>query len=41
MSASDPDEDQIGGLGINLILGFARHIRYQRVNNSNITEIDL
>ena len=41
MTASDPDEDQIGGLGINLILGFARQIRYQRVNNSNITEIDL
>jgi anti-sigma regulatory factor (Ser/Thr protein kinase) len=41
MTASEPDEDQIGGLGINLILGFARQIRYRRVGNSNITEIDL
>ncbi len=41
MSASDPVDDQIGGLGINLILGLARSIRYQRGVDRNITEIDL
>jgi anti-sigma regulatory factor (Ser/Thr protein kinase) len=41
MSASDPVDDQIGGLGINLILGLARSIRYQRSVDRNITEIDL
>ena len=41
MSATDPVEGQIGGLGINLILGMARQIRYQRIAGSNITEIDL
>ena len=41
MSASDPVDDQIGGLGINLILGMARKIRYQRSVDRNITEIDL
>ena len=41
ISASAPEENQIGGLGINLILGMARQIRYQRIADSNITEIDL
>ena len=41
LSATDPVEGQIGGLGINLILGMARQIRYQRIAGSNITEIDL
>ena len=40
MAASTPADDQIGGLGINLILGIARNIRYQRKANSNITELD-
>ena len=41
MSASDPTADQIGGLGINLILGMARNIRYLRSVDRNITELDL
>ena len=41
MVASDPEGDQIGGLGINLILGMARAIRYQRAADWNSTEIDL
>jgi serine/threonine-protein kinase RsbW len=41
MAASDPEDDQIGGLGINLILGMARSIRYQRLADWNSTEIDL
>lgn len=41
MAASDPNEDQIGGLGINLILGFTSSIRYRRSAERNITELDL
>jgi serine/threonine-protein kinase RsbW len=41
MAAREPDDDQIGGLGINLILGMARSIRYQRLADWNSTEIDL
>ena len=40
-SVSAPDEDQIGGQGINLILGMALAIRYRRVADSNLIEIDL
>lgn len=40
MATSTPTEDQIGGLGINLILGIAQHIRYQRTADGNITELD-
>lgn len=40
-SATQPDQDQIGGLGINLILGMTRAIRYRRVADWNMAEIDL
>jgi anti-sigma regulatory factor (Ser/Thr protein kinase) len=40
-AASDPTDDQIGGLGINLILGMTRNIRYQRSAERNLTELDL
>lgn len=33
-------EPDIGGLGIPLILGMARRIRYQRSDGRNITELD-
>ena len=37
---SNPDADQVGGLGINLILGMTRALRYQRLADSNQLEID-
>ncbi|MDD2744016.1 MAG: ATP-binding protein [Rhodocyclaceae bacterium] len=40
-TARPPEQDQIGGLGINLILGMARAIRYQRLSDWNMTDIDL
>ncbi len=39
-SVSNPADDQVGGLGINLILGIASAVRYQRRDNSNLLEID-
>lgn len=41
MRSSDPVANQIGGLGVNLILGLAHAIRYQRGAGFNRTEIDL
>lgn len=41
MSAHVPNEEQIGGLGINLILGLSLASRYRREGGSNITELDL
>ena len=41
VSASAPGEHQLGGLGINLILGMALAIRYRRVAENNLTELDL
>lgn len=35
-----PIENQVGGLGINLILGMASAVRYQRLGDSNLLEID-
>ena len=34
-------ETEIGGLGITLIRGMCREFRYQRQNDSNLSEIDL
>lgn len=39
-TASNPVDDQIGGLGINLIIGMARALRYQRQTDGNRLEID-
>lgn len=36
-----PNGDQVGGLGLNLILGMAQAIRYRREAGSNLTELDL
>ena len=40
-SVRTPGEDQLGGLGINLILGMVLAIRYHRIANTNQIELDL
>lgn len=39
--SSSPREDQLGGLGINLILGMAHAVRYRRTADGNLIELDL
>jgi serine/threonine-protein kinase RsbW len=39
--SSSQKEDQLGGLGINLILGMAHAVRYRRTADGNLIELDL